>query len=538
MNASLILKNGRIYTQDPSQPLATAVAIRDDQFLGVGSDETMLTFLERSGEVIDLEGRCVTPGLVDAHVHFQTYSLSLSQIDLVGCRDLRQALERVVDVERTSKPGQWLTGRGWNQAGWPGGQFPTAADLDDVSGSRPVLLKHKSGHAAWANSRALRLAGVTANTADPPGGQIQRAGDGSPTGILFEKAIDLVNECIPKPTDVELVAAMKIGQQRCLEAGLTGLHDFDGRACFSALQMLHLDRALSLRVVKNIPVKYLDHAISVGLRTGFGDTWLRIGGIKMFADGALGPRTATMLAPYEGEPDNTGIVVTDKEEMMSHAERASDAGLGLTVHAIGDRANHDVLDLYETLRLRVGQGLTGGQHAEPLRHRIEHFQIVHPVDYRRLAALGVVASMQPIHATADMEMAERYWGQRAENAYAWQQVLQAGGMLAFGSDAPVDPIEPLTGIHAAVTRQRPDGAPGPEGWYPDQRLKASQAIYAYTMGSALASGQEAMLGSVTAGKLADLTIFEQDIYEVEPETLVDVQIAGTMVGGEFMYRNW
>lgn len=538
MNASLILKNGRIYTQDPSQPLATAVAIRDDRFLDVGSDDSMLAQIESGGEVIDLKGRCVTPGLVDAHVHFQSYSLGLSQIDLVGCRDMHQALERVAIAARSGKPDQWLTGRGWNQADWPDGQFPTAADLDDVTGARPVLLKHKSGHAAWVNSRALRLAGVTRNTSDPSGGQIQRVGDGRPTGILFEKAIDLVNDRMPKPTDAELAAAMKIGQQHCLEAGLTGLHDFDGRACFGALQMLHLDRALSLRVVKNIPVKYLDHAISVGLRTGFGDARLRIGGVKVFADGALGPRTATMLAPYENEPDNRGIVVTDKEEMMSYAEQASAAGLSLTVHAIGDRANHDVLDVFETLRLRANQGSMGGQQAERLRHRIEHFQIVHPVDFRRLAALGVVASMQPIHATSDMEMADRYWGQRAENAYAWQQVLQAGGMLAFGSDAPVDPIEPLTGIHAAVTRQRPNGAPGPEGWYPDQRLKTSQAIYAYTMGSALASGQEAMLGSITAGKLADLTIFEQDVYEVETETIVDVQIAGTMVGGEFMYRNW
>jgi predicted amidohydrolase YtcJ len=282
--------------------------------------------------------------------------------------------------------------------------------------------------------------------------------------------------------------------------------------------------------------------IGIGLHSGFGDDWLRIGGVKMFADGALGPRTATMLAPYEGEPENRGIVVTHKEEMMAYASQASAAGLNLTVHAIGDRANHDVLDVYEALRVQerrrlaaLGRGRVSGRLP---RHRIEHFQIVHPSDFERLAALEVVASMQPIHATADMEMADRYWGGRAQNSYAWRRVLQAGGMLALGSDAPVDPIEPLTGIHAAVTRQRPDGSPGPQGWYPEQRLSVAEAIHGYTVGPALASGREALLGSITPGKLADLTIFQQDIYETPAAEIVDIQVAGTIVGGQFMFRDW
>ena len=543
MNTAVVLKNGRIYTQDESLPGVTAVAIAGDRILGAGSDEDMLALTGGESQVVDLDGRCVTPGLVDAHVHFQSYSLGLSLINLSGTVDLDEALERVaLAAQDGNDSDRWLTGRGWNQADWPDGRFPRAADLDRVSRSRPALLKHKSGHAAWANSRALRRAGITAETPDPPGGQIQRDGHGHPTGILFETAIDVVNDRIPRPDEAELVGAMKLGQQKCLEAGLTGVHDYDGRACFGALQAMHQEGALLLRIVKNIPVRYLDHATGIGLHSGFGDDWLRIGGVKMFADGALGPRTATMLAPYEGEPENRGIVVTDKEEMMANASQASAAGLSLTVHAIGDRANHDVLDVYEVLRVQerrrlaaLGRGRVSGR---LLRHRIEHFQIVHPSDFERLAALEVVASMQPIHATADMEMVDRYWGGRAENSYAWRRVLQAGGMLALGSDAPVDPIEPLTGIHAAVTRQRTDGSPGPQGWYPEQRLSVAEAIHGYTMGPALASGRETLLGSITPGKLADLTIFEQDIYETPAAEIVEVHVAGTIVGGQFMFRDW
>jgi predicted amidohydrolase YtcJ len=405
--------------------------------------------------------------------------------------------------------------------------------LDGVTGMRPALLPDKSGHAAWANSRALRMAQIGENTPDPAGGQIQRDDVGRPTGILFETAIDLVKKIIPKPSPESLMAAMKLGQQACLRAGLTGLHDYDGRACFHALQALHQAGDLEFRVVKNIPVDYLDHAIGVGLRSGFGDEWLRVGGVKMFADGALGPRTAAMLAPYEGEPENRGIVVTDKEEMMAHASRASAAGLSLTVHAIGDRANHDVLDVYEAVRLE--EQARGGSR---LRHRIEHFQIAHPSDFQRLSNLNVVASMQPIHATGDMEMADRFWGARSEYSYAWRRVLDAGGMLAFGSDAPVEPIEPLLGLHAAVTRQQADGSPGTEGWHPDQRLTMDTAIRAFTMGAAMACGQENHLGSITKGKLADLTIYEQDIYEISSAQLLEVAIAGTMVGGLLRYRSW
>lgn len=505
----------------------------------------MKALLGADGEWVDLDGRCVTPGLVDAHVHFHGFALSRQRVNLAGAASLDEALSRIAAyVQQRSDTAlsgadQWLEGRGWAQDEWLDAAFPTARHLDAIASHLPVCLRHKSGHAAWVNSRALRLAGIDEHTPDPPGGQIQRDHEGQPTGILFEDAMDLVTRHIPEITLPQLVEAMRQAQQFCWQAGLTGIHDFDGRTCFQALQILRQHDELGLRFVKNIPVYRLEHAVGVGLRSGFGGEWLRIGGVKLFADGALGPRTAAMIAPYENEPDNTGIVVTDKEEMMAHASRASAHGLSVTIHAIGDRANHDVLDVYEAVRAeeqeRRGKGEEGG--LATLRHRIEHVQVLHPNDLYRLAQLNVIASMQPTHATSDMEMADKYWGPtRARYSYAWRTMLDTGATLVFGSDAPVERIEPLLGIHAAVTRRRADGTPGPDGWFPEQKLTMPETIHAFTMGAAITSGQETTQGSITPGKLADLTIFGRDIFTIPPDELLDVTIAGTIIGGEFKHR--
>ncbi len=528
----LVLLNGVIYTQDLERPKVSAVAVQDGKVLATGDDGEMKALLENGGEWVDLNGRCVLPGLVDAHVHFEGFSLSLQRVNLAGTRNLDEALDRIAAKANDQEAGVWLEGRGWNQTDWPGGAFPTAADLDQIVSHRPVYLSHKSGHAAWVNDSALKLAGITAETADPPGGQIQRDEEGRPTGILFEEAMDLVGDNIPRATEEQVVAAMRQGQEYCFRAGLTGLHDFDGRRCLGALQRLHQNRELGLRIAKNIPVRYLEHAVGVGLRTGFGDDQLWIGGVKIFADGALGPRTAAMLAPYEGEPENRGIVVTDKEEMYGYASQASANGLSVTVHAIGDRANHDILDVYEAVRHEEAVRKT----KSPLRHRIEHVQILHPADFERLATLNVIASMQPIHATSDMEMADRYWGERNQYSYAWRTVKETGAMLAFGSDAPVDPIDPLKGVYAAVSRRRPDGSPGVEGWYPEQRLTMAETIEAFTLGAAFAGNREKRLGSIEAGKWADFTILDRDIFEISQDEIPAVAVAGTVIGGDFKYR--
>lgn len=534
MSATLVLTNGMIYTLDRQRPKVSAVAVRDGKVMAVGDNDAMKALLGDGGEWVDLNGRCVLPGLVDAHVHFEGFALSLQRVNLAGTTSLDEALERVAARAGEQEAGTWLEGRGWNQTDWQGRAFPTAADLDRVVSHRPVYLAHKSGHAAWVNSQALKLAGITAETADPPGGQIQRDEQGRPTGILFEDAMSIVGDKIPRANETQVAAAMRQAQAFCLRAGLTGVHDFDGRRCFRALQSLHLNGELSLRIAKNIRVRYLDEAVGVGLKTGFGDDQLWIGGVKIFADGALGPRTAAMLAPYEGEPDNWGIVVTDKEEMYARASQASANGLSVTVHAIGDRANHDILDVYEAVRQEEA-----GRMADPvLRHRIEHVQILHPADFERLAALNVIASMQPIHATSDMEMADRYWGDRNQYSYAWRTVKETGAILAFGSDAPVDPIEPLKGIFAAVTRRRPDGSPGPEGWYPEQRLTMAETIEAFTMGAAIAGNREKRLGSIEPGKWADFTILDRDIFTIPHDEILDVDVAGTVIGGDFKFRSF
>lgn len=533
MFATLVLTNGKIMTMDEHQPQATAIAIHGNRILAVGTDAAMKSLLAPGGEWLDLRGRTVTPGLVDAHVHFQWYSLGLQVVDLFEVPTMDEALARVRNAVATHPTGQWLRGRGWKQDIWPDRAWPTAAHLDAITPATPMLLTEKSGHSAWANSLALKMAGITSHTPDPEGGQIQRDHNGQPTGILFETAINLVGDIIPKPTVDQIAAAMRVGQEKAWQAGLTGIHDFDGPFCFSALQQLHQNGELGLRVHKNIPAEKIEHAVEVGLRTGFGDEWLRIGGIKIFADGALGPRTAAMIEPYEGEPDNRGIVVTDKETMKEIASTASLNGLSVTVHAIGDRANHDILDVYEAVRQEEAERGVSPLH---LRHRIEHVQIIHPSDIPRLARHQIIASMQPIHATGDMVMADRYWGERAQYSYAWRTLAQTGALLVFGSDAPVESIEPIRGIHAAVTRRRADGSPGDEGWYPGQRLSLEEAIRGFTAAAATTSGQEHRLGSLTPGKLADLTIFDQDLTAISPHELINVSIDATIVGGAFKYR--
>lgn len=529
----LLLYNGRIRTLDPARPVVDALAARDGQIVATGSEAEARAALPAKGQVeaVNLEGREVLPGLTDSHLHFEWYSLGLQQVDS-ETPTLEEALRRTAEKAARTPAGEWITGFGWNQNEW-GGQFPTAADLDRVAPAHPVFLRAKSGHAGWANSLALRQAGLTEATANPPGGEIVRDARGQATGILFEDAMRLVSDHLPEATAEAVAQAMRPAMENAWRVGLTGVHDFDGRRSFTAWQMLRERGQLGLRVVKTIPVRLLPEAIGLGLRSGFGDDWLRVGNVKVFLDGALGPRTAAMLQPYEGEPDNLGITVTDKEELYEHATQAAAHGLAMTVHAIGDKANHDLLDVYGTIR---AEERARGQ--APLRHRCEHVQLLHPDDFGRLAALNVVASMQPIHATSDMLMADRFWGTRSAGAYAWRTQLEAGAPLAFGSDCPVENFNPFWGIHAAVTRRRADGSPGPEGWYPEQRLDLDAAVRGFTLGAAYAGYAEHRLGSLALGKLADLIVVDRDLWAVEPMALRDTRVLGTLVGGEWKFRDF
>jgi predicted amidohydrolase YtcJ len=524
--SDLILTNARIYTMDAAQPTARSIAIRDNKILALGTDDAMQSLLP-DAEAIDLHDRCVVPGLIDAHLHAEWTSLGLKNID-AEAPTLAELLRRVEERAKITPKGAWIRGHGWNQNVW-GGVFPSKADLDRVAAEHPVFLTAKSGHAAWGNSLALKMAGVTASTPNPVGGEIVRESSGEPTGIFFEDAMQLVSKIIPEPTAQQVAEALRDALPLFQRAGLTGVHDFDGARALQAWQILKERGELNFRVSKTIPVTLQEHAIALGIRSGFGDDWLRINSVKTFADGALGPQTALMIDPYEGSADNRGISTCDKEEMFENVRKASAAGLSSTIHAIGDKANHDVLDVFAMVRK---EGI--GTH---LRHRIEHVQLLHPDDFNRLAQLNVIASMQPIHATSDMLMADRYWGTRSSGAYAWRTQLNAGAMLAFGSDSPVESFNPFLGIHAAVTRRRSDGSPHPDGWYPEQRLTVTEAVHGFTLGAAYASYEEHRKGSLTPGKLADLIVLDRDIFAIDPMEIAETQVLATMIDGQFVWQN-
>lgn len=521
-----ILHHAQIYTLDKSKPVASVIVIDHGVIVAVGSEELLSEF-ERA-EKQDMSGRVILPGLTDAHLHLQHYALSLDKIEC-ETDTLEECLRRVAERVGQAKPGEWILGHGWNQNVWGG--WPSSAALDRIAPNHPVYLTAKSLHAAWANSAAMRIAGIAASTPDPKDGQIQHTVHREPTGILFENAMQLVGEAVPAPSLEQLAQALETAQSILWRMGLTGVHDFDRRDCFMALQQLHADGKLKLRVTKNIPVELLDQAYELGLRTGFGDDWLRIGSVKVFMDGALGPRTAAMFQPYLNESENRGILNMDGEQLFELGRRAADVGLGMTVHAIGDRANHEVLNAYEQLRAyERKKGLPA------LRHRIEHVQVLHADDAARLARLNVVASMQPIHATSDMLMADKYWGKRSSLAYAWRTQLDARAHLAFGSDAPVESPNPFRGIHAAVTRRRADGSPNPDGWYPEQRLTMQEAIEGFTTGAAYAAYAENRIGKLAQGYLADLIVLEKDPFICDPEAVKDWQSSATMVGGDWVWQ--
>jgi predicted amidohydrolase YtcJ len=530
MQADLVLYNGKIYTMDQARPHAQAMAIVGNRIAAVGDDAQIRGLQAPGGEAIDLGRRTVIPGLTDCHIHFVEYALLLTRIDLLGIVSRAEALRLVAERAQTARPGEWLLGAGWNRNLWEDTSFPTKEDLDAVAPHNPVALSSKDGHSLWANSLALTRAGVTAETHSPPGGEIERyPGTGEPTGILKDNAEDLVRGIVGEPSLKDVKSALKVAVANAQRAGLTGIHDCENALAVAACQELSNKGELGLRVLMHIPAGNLDAAIGLGIRTGFGSGELRVGGVKIFADGALGSRTAAMLSPYEDEPLNLGIVVTPKEELRELVSKASRAGISVAVHAIGDRANRDVLDvLEESLQVGLGRGL---------RHRIEHVQLLLPTDIPRLAQLGVIASMQPIHATSDMDMVERHWGEeRGRGAYAWRSLLDAGTVLAFGSDCPVESLDPLAGIHAAVTRRRADGSPGPEGWHPGERITVQDAVRAYTLNAAYASGEEREKGSITPGKLADLVVLSHDIFAIPPMSILETEVEATILDGQFVYR--
>lgn len=521
--------NAKIITLDDHHPTADAIAIENGRILAVGASDLLRAEFADRLPIEDLHGLVLLPGLTDAHLHLQQYALSLEKVD---CETATRSacLQRIAERASLTPPGEWILGHGWNQNAWQDG-LPNVDDLDQVAPHNPVYLTHKSLHSAWVNQSALDAADLTASSPDPTGGHLGRAPDGSLDGLLYESAMQLVDQRIPQPTVDKVTQAIRRTLPQLWKMGLTSVHDFDRQACFSSLQILHQNGELKLRIHKSIPLDDLPYASNLGLRGGFGDDLLRIGPVKAFMDGALGPQTAAMLEPYEGASENRGMLMMDAEQLYSHARLAADSGFSMAVHAIGDCANREVLDAFQQLRLYEREHLPSIN----LRHRIEHVQVIHPQDADRLSALGIIASMQPIHATSDMLMADRHWGKRAALSYAWREQMNHGTHMAFGSDAPVESANPFLGIHAAVTRRRADGSPGSAGWYPEQRLSLREALHGFTTGPAYAAGMENRLGRLAPGFLADLIALEIDPFTIDPHELQFLQPVRTMVDGEWVF---
>ena len=499
--ADLILVNGKVYSQDPAYAHATALALRAGRIRAVGSDDEIRALAGPGDQVVDLEGRRVLPGLHDCHVHYRDWSLGLGRLTLAGARSLEDVRQGVAGKARELPPGRWILGQGWYENHWDVVRTPTGADLDDVAPHHPVALWRSDLHILVCNSAALRAAGIDANTADPPGGVVDRDAAGRATGVLRERAIDLLTAVIPPPTEDETVEAMRRGFPLLHRLGVTGVHDYrlmdgaDGPPAFRAYQRLRAGGELRLRLWMHVSGAHLDEAIALGLRSGFGDDWLRVGHVKMFADGGQGAHTAWMLEPYE-DTGGTGLPLRPMAEIEAGVERANLAGLAAAVHAIGDRAVHELLAALERVAARHPE-----VRAARIPNRIEHVQNVRPEDVPRLAALGVVASVQPIHLVDDLLMVEQTVGERGRFTYVIRDLWQAGVPLALGSDCPVADPNPFWGMQAAVTRQRRDGTPA-GGWYPAQRLSLAQAVWGFTMGAALVTGALAACsatGSRTAG---------------------------------------
>lgn len=527
----LIIYNGKLHTQDSARPQASAAAVADGRFLAVGDDAEVLELGKAGTRQIDLGGRLVVPGFVDAHVHFRSWALGRRQLSLVDAGSRGDVRRRVAAEAEERVRGRWIVGEGWNESRWANPQMPARADLDEAAPHHPVMLWRSDGHLAVVNTLALREAGIDAETLDPPQGRIDRDSSGEPTGVLRELAVNLVRDVIPAPSEAETLTAMREGIAELHRLGLTGLHDHrnmgggDGQRAFRAYERLRVAGELDLRLWMGIPGERLGEAVALGLRSGFGDRFLRVGHVKLFADGSEGARTAWMLEPYEDTGD-VGMPLTPMSEVAEAVRQADEAGLSVAVHAIGDRTNRELIQVFEKQVSRGGRRIP---------HRIEHAQVIRPADVERLSRLPVVASVQPIHVTDDLPMSDVALGRRARFCYPFRDMLDAGVPLAFGSDAPVADPNPLWGIHAAVTRQRRDDTPA-GGWYPEQRLSVAEAVWGFTMGPAVASGQAAQLGSITPGKLADLVVLDRDILSIHPIEIHAVRVGMTIFDGRVVYE--
>lgn len=529
--ADLIITHAKVWTVDPALPNAQAVAVLRERIVAVGTDAEVAAWRGPSTRIIDAGGKLLLPGFDDAHVHFVSAGVQLDSVQLNDATSAAEFVRRVGERARVTPPGAWILGGDWDETKWQPAQLPTRGLIDPVTGDTPVFLSRYDGHMGLANSAALRAAAITAGTPDPPGGVIVRDARGDPTGALKDAAQELLYRVVPPLSHDERLRAVRRALAHAAALGVTSVQnmsaDYADIAAYAELR----DRGeLTTRIYAAPSIVGFEDQARIGIRRAFGDSLLRIGAVKGFADGSLGSRTAYFFEPFADTPDNRGLLSGEMQPpaaMRARMLRADAAGLQLCTHAIGDQAISIILDLYEDIVKEHG--------AADRRLRIEHAQHMAAADFARFARLGVIASVQPYQAIDDGRWAEARIGHdRASRTYAFRTFLDHGVRLAFGTDWDVAPLNPMLGLYAATTRATLDGR-NPGGWFPEQKLTVAEAVEAYTMGSAYAEFQEKEKGSITPGKLADLVIVSDDIFTIDPARIREVKVLKTFVGGRLVW---
>ncbi|MBL7994556.1 amidohydrolase [bacterium] len=522
---NLLLYNGKIHTGDKTYPGCEAVAVFEGKIIAVGSSSELLKEF-CSFERIDLNGKRVLPAFTDAHTHFLSYCLKQNQIDLNGINSLEHCLQIIQKRIESTPNGQWIKGSGWNQNLWNPVKYPTRFDLDKISPHHPVCLEARDAHTSWVNSAALKSAGITSSTTFDSTGEILKDIHGNPTGIIKEEARRLIWDVMGEESVEERVVALKSGMKLAYQNGLSGVHCMETIKDFEAYQTLRARNELKLRVNFYLPIRYLDHVIDIGMKSRFGDEWIRFGGMKIFLDGTLGSQTAHMIDRFDHViPKTCGTEIVDQDKVNELVLNAARHDIACAIHAIGDMANRKALNAFENQKKILLE--------KKLRQRIEHCQLIHPDDLARFGKLDVIASMQPVHIPEDIDAANKYWGARARWAYPFRSLLSSGAVIALGSDTPIESCNVFKGIHAALRRVKQNEK---ESWFPEQILNLHEIIYAYTMGAAFASAEENIKGSISQGKVADMMVLSDDIFACTPDDIPTISVEKMIVGGEIVFE--
>ncbi len=527
--ADVIFLGGTVWSGVPGAPLAEAMAVKAGFVQTVGTDKEVRALKGRGTEVVRLDGRMVVPGFIDSHTHFIPGGFQLSSVDLRDADSREEFGRRILEFSQTLEPGQWITGGDWDHEMW-GGELPQKGWIDAATLQTPVLVSRLDGHMALANSLALEMAGITSATPTPPGGEIVLDPDtGEPTGVLKDEAMGLVSRVMPPATEEEMDHALDDAMAYALSMGVTQTHHMGGWSDLETFRRARADGRLKMRVYSVVPMSTWERLRDFVAENGRGDDHLWWGGLKGFVDGSLGSTTAWFYDPYADDPSTSGLLTTDTASLRQWALAGDEAGLQLIVHAIGDQANDWILDLYQEALEVNGPG--------DRRFRIEHAQHLSPEAFGRFQELGVIPSMQPFHAIDDGRWAEKRIGsERIKTTYAFRSLLDAGASLAFGSDWTVAPMDVREGLYAALTRRTFDGA-NPGGWVPEEKIDLEEALTAYTWGSAYAGFMENKVGRLEQGKYADLVVLSQDLFQIDPLEIPNVQVDLTMVNGEIVFRN-